>query len=195
MHAVVVARPGAELDEAAVIAHARDALASYKVPRSVSWSDELPKTGSGKVLKRELRAPFWAGRVVAGLSGVGQYAVSVAGLMRSGFVTLAGRPNVGQVDARQRPLRAEGVDRQRQAADDTPPGSWRADPPRGAAGVRRHARACTSRSRRSASRSTRPRSTASRASMSSCLVLDATKPFGKGDQWVAAAPRRARRRS
>jgi acyl-CoA synthetase (AMP-forming)/AMP-acid ligase II len=45
-----------------VTAFARDHLASYKVPRSVTFTDELPKTGSGKVLKRELRAPFWAGR-------------------------------------------------------------------------------------------------------------------------------------
>ena len=45
-----------------VMAFARDHLAGYKVPRSVSFIDELPKTGSGKVLKRELRAPFWAGR-------------------------------------------------------------------------------------------------------------------------------------
>ena len=60
VHAVVVARPGAELDETAVVAHARAHLASYKVPRSVSWLDELPKTGSGKILKRELRQPFWA---------------------------------------------------------------------------------------------------------------------------------------
>ena len=43
-------------------AHAREHLASYKVPRSISWIDELPKTGSGKILKRELRAPFWADR-------------------------------------------------------------------------------------------------------------------------------------
>ncbi len=62
VHAVVVARPGSGLDEAAVLAHARAHLAHYKVPRSVTWIDELPKTGSGKVLKRELRAPFWAGR-------------------------------------------------------------------------------------------------------------------------------------
>ncbi|HEY4333120.1 MAG TPA: AMP-binding protein [Ilumatobacteraceae bacterium] len=62
VHAVVVARPGAALTEAAITTHAREKLASYKVPRSVTWSDELPKTGSGKVLKRELRAPFWAGR-------------------------------------------------------------------------------------------------------------------------------------
>jgi fatty-acyl-CoA synthase/long-chain acyl-CoA synthetase len=61
VHAVVVPRPGSGLDEAGVIAHAKAALANYKVPRSVSFLDELPKTGSGKVLKRELRNPFWAG--------------------------------------------------------------------------------------------------------------------------------------
>ncbi len=64
VHAVVVPRPGSELDEAVVIEHARAHLARYKVPRSITWADELPKTGSGKVLKRELRAPFWADRQV-----------------------------------------------------------------------------------------------------------------------------------
>ena len=44
------------------MAHAREHLANYKVPRSVSFMDELPRTGSGKILKRELRAPYWAGR-------------------------------------------------------------------------------------------------------------------------------------
>jgi fatty-acyl-CoA synthase/long-chain acyl-CoA synthetase len=44
------------------MAHAREHLASYKVPRSISFLDELPKTGSGKILKRDLRAPYWAGR-------------------------------------------------------------------------------------------------------------------------------------
>ena len=62
VHAVVVVRPGADLDEEAVTAHAREHLAGYKVPRSISWMDELPKTGSGKLLKRELRAPYWADR-------------------------------------------------------------------------------------------------------------------------------------
>lgn len=62
VHAVVVARPGSELEADSVTAHARAHLASYKVPRSLSWLDELPKTGSGKILKRELRAPFWADR-------------------------------------------------------------------------------------------------------------------------------------
>ncbi len=62
VHAVVVKRPGSSLDEAAVTAFAREHLASYKVPRSIAWIDELPKTGSGKILKRELRAPWWEGR-------------------------------------------------------------------------------------------------------------------------------------
>lgn len=61
VHAVVVVRSGADLAEEAVVAHAREHLASYKIPRSIAWMDELPKTGSGKVLKRELRAPFWQG--------------------------------------------------------------------------------------------------------------------------------------
>jgi acyl-CoA synthetase (AMP-forming)/AMP-acid ligase II len=58
VHAVVVpARPGVTADD--ITAFARQHLAGYKVPRSVSFVEELPKTGSGKVLKRELRAPFW----------------------------------------------------------------------------------------------------------------------------------------
>ena len=61
VHAVIVKRPGSDLDEAAVDAHTREHLAGYKIPRSFSWMDELPKTGSGKILKRELRQPFWEG--------------------------------------------------------------------------------------------------------------------------------------
>ena len=62
VHAVVVVRDGATMDEEAVVAHCREHLAAYKTPRSVTFSPELPKTGSGKILKRDLRAPFWAGR-------------------------------------------------------------------------------------------------------------------------------------
>jgi len=62
VHAVVVTQPPGALDEAGVIAYAREHLASYKIPRSVTFMDELPRTGSGKILKRELRAPFWAGQ-------------------------------------------------------------------------------------------------------------------------------------
>jgi fatty-acyl-CoA synthase/long-chain acyl-CoA synthetase len=62
VHATVVLAPGASLTEADVIAFARQQLAGYKCPRSVSFAGELPRTGSGKLLKRELRAPYWAGR-------------------------------------------------------------------------------------------------------------------------------------
>ncbi|HVR28813.1 MAG TPA: AMP-binding protein [Thermoanaerobaculia bacterium] len=62
VHAVVVVAPGEELDADAVIAFARQHLAGYKCPRSVSFLDELPKVPSGKILKRELREPYWKGR-------------------------------------------------------------------------------------------------------------------------------------
>ena len=63
VHAVVVPREGVDLDEAAVINHCRTQIGGYKVPKSVSFqSDPLPKSGPGKVLKRELRAPFWEGK-------------------------------------------------------------------------------------------------------------------------------------
>jgi fatty-acyl-CoA synthase/long-chain acyl-CoA synthetase len=62
VHAVVVTRPGSTVTADDVAEHARAHLAKYKVPRSVTFIDELPKTGSGKILKRELRAPYWADR-------------------------------------------------------------------------------------------------------------------------------------
>jgi fatty-acyl-CoA synthase/long-chain acyl-CoA synthetase len=62
VHAVVVAQPGSTLSEAEVIAFAREHLAGYKLPRSVSFAEEIPRTGSGKILKRVLREPFWRGR-------------------------------------------------------------------------------------------------------------------------------------
>jgi len=62
VHAVVVVQPGATLTVDDVVAFGREHLAGYKVPRSVAFVEELPRTGSGKVLKRQLREPFWAGR-------------------------------------------------------------------------------------------------------------------------------------
>jgi acyl-CoA synthetase (AMP-forming)/AMP-acid ligase II len=62
VHATVVRSPGSALAAEEVTAFARENLAGYKVPRSVDFTGELPRTGSGKVLKRQLRAPFWAGR-------------------------------------------------------------------------------------------------------------------------------------
>jgi long-chain acyl-CoA synthetase len=60
--AIVVKAPGADVDPAALIAFARERLAAYKCPTSVDFADALPRNPSGKILKRELRAPFWAGR-------------------------------------------------------------------------------------------------------------------------------------
>ncbi|MBA3302737.1 MAG: hypothetical protein H0U26_02555, partial [Acidimicrobiia bacterium] len=66
VHAVVELRPQAQLDDDALSTFAREHLASYKVPRSWSRIAEIPRTGSGKILKRELRAPYWEGRSSAG---------------------------------------------------------------------------------------------------------------------------------
>ena len=60
--ALVVAGPGQTPDPAAVIAWARERIAGYKVPKSVDFIAALPRNPSGKILRRELRAPFWEGR-------------------------------------------------------------------------------------------------------------------------------------
>jgi long-chain acyl-CoA synthetase len=61
VHAVVVPRAPVTADE--LVRHCRDAIAAYKVPKSVELrSEPLPKSGAGKLLKRELRAPFWKDR-------------------------------------------------------------------------------------------------------------------------------------
>ena len=60
--AVVVVRPGASLDPAELIAWTRDRLAHYKCPTSVDIVAELPRNATGKVLKHELRAPYWPAR-------------------------------------------------------------------------------------------------------------------------------------
>ncbi len=60
--AVVVLRPGCEADPAVIIAHCRATIAGYKAPKSVDFVEVLPRNPSGKVLRRELRAPYWQGR-------------------------------------------------------------------------------------------------------------------------------------
>jgi long-chain acyl-CoA synthetase len=66
VHATVVPRAGAAVDEAELVAWCREAIAGYKVPKRIELRAEpLPKSGAGKVLKRELRAPFWEGRETA----------------------------------------------------------------------------------------------------------------------------------
>lgn len=60
VHAVVVRREEVTAEE--LIEFCRQHIAGYKLPKAVSFSDvELPKSGPGKVLKRELRAPYWEG--------------------------------------------------------------------------------------------------------------------------------------
>ena len=60
--AVVVLRPGAHVSAEDLIAHCRQRIAGYKCPKSVDFIAVLPRNPSGKVLRRELRAPYWAGK-------------------------------------------------------------------------------------------------------------------------------------
>jgi len=60
--ACVVLKTGMSLSVEGLIAHCRQSLANYKIPRHVEFLDtDLPKSGSGKILKRLLRERFWAG--------------------------------------------------------------------------------------------------------------------------------------
>ncbi|HJQ57732.1 MAG TPA: long-chain fatty acid--CoA ligase [Vineibacter sp.] len=62
IHAIVVPRASANLTVEAVIDHCRSQIAGFKCPRSVEFRDtSLPLSGAGKVLKRELREPYWKG--------------------------------------------------------------------------------------------------------------------------------------
>jgi acyl-CoA synthetase (AMP-forming)/AMP-acid ligase II len=60
--AIVVARPGSGLDAEVIVEACRREIASYKKPVEVEFVDNLPKTNTGKVLRRELRESQWYGR-------------------------------------------------------------------------------------------------------------------------------------
>ena len=60
--AVVVRAPGSDVAADAIIAFCRERLAHYKCPTSVDFTETLPRNPSGKILKRELREPYWVGR-------------------------------------------------------------------------------------------------------------------------------------
>ncbi|RYF30142.1 MAG: long-chain-fatty-acid--CoA ligase, partial [Comamonadaceae bacterium] len=62
VHAVIVCKPGQVADAAELIAHCKTLIAGYKCPRSVEQVDALPISGAGKVLKINLRKPWWEGR-------------------------------------------------------------------------------------------------------------------------------------
>jgi long-chain acyl-CoA synthetase len=60
--AIVVRRAGSAVTEQEIIDFARERLARFKCPTSVEWADALPRNPSGKILKKDLRAPYWEGR-------------------------------------------------------------------------------------------------------------------------------------
>ncbi|MNV29505.1 Long-chain-fatty-acid--CoA ligase [compost metagenome] len=63
VHAVIILKPGASVTEDEMVAHCRELIAGYKVPRSIEFRTSLPMSSVGKVLKNELRKPFWENRL------------------------------------------------------------------------------------------------------------------------------------
>jgi acyl-CoA synthetase (AMP-forming)/AMP-acid ligase II len=66
VHAEVMLKEGAEVEEAALIQHVRNELGGYKTPKSVEIVEEIPTSVVGKVLRRQVRQKYWeeAGRKV-----------------------------------------------------------------------------------------------------------------------------------
>ena len=64
--AVVQLKPGARATESELVAFAKELLGSVKAPKSVDFIDQLPRSGAGKVSKRDLREKYWqtAGRKI-----------------------------------------------------------------------------------------------------------------------------------
>ena len=59
--AIVVRVPDADLTDHELMAYSRERLADFKCPTSVDWTDALPRNPSGKILKTDLREPYWEG--------------------------------------------------------------------------------------------------------------------------------------
>jgi len=63
VHAIVVLHPGESATTEELLAHCKERIAGYKLPKDITFRTEpLPLSGAGKVLKTELRKPFWEGR-------------------------------------------------------------------------------------------------------------------------------------
>ena len=59
--ALVVRKPDTQVTESEILTFARERLAGFKTPKSVGWVDALPRNPSGKILKKDLREPYWKG--------------------------------------------------------------------------------------------------------------------------------------
>jgi fatty-acyl-CoA synthase len=59
VHAAVVLKENQQATESEIILFCKEYLASYKAPKSITFLDHLPRTGSGKIFKKTLRDPFW----------------------------------------------------------------------------------------------------------------------------------------
>jgi fatty-acyl-CoA synthase len=62
VRAIVVRKPGMEVSADEIIAYARERIAAYKAPKAVDFIDTLPRNPSGKILRRQLREPYWEGK-------------------------------------------------------------------------------------------------------------------------------------
>ena len=60
--AIVVVKPGEDATADSVIAWARERIAGYKCPKSVDFIEVLPRNPTGKILRKDLREPYWAGQ-------------------------------------------------------------------------------------------------------------------------------------
>jgi fatty-acyl-CoA synthase len=60
--ACIVAKPGQQIDPASVIEWTKERVAGFKVPKSIDVIEVMPRNASGKILRKDLRAPYWAGR-------------------------------------------------------------------------------------------------------------------------------------
>ena len=60
--AIVVMKPGKAATSTDIINFARERIAGFKTPKSVDFMDALPRNPSGKILRRNLRDPYWAGK-------------------------------------------------------------------------------------------------------------------------------------
>jgi long-chain acyl-CoA synthetase len=59
--ALVVRKPDTQVTENEILAFARERLAGFKTPKTVGWIEVLPRNPSGKILKKDLREPYWKG--------------------------------------------------------------------------------------------------------------------------------------